>query len=275
MRQKIRSGRGASILFALLIFLICAVVASVVLAASTAAAGRLDAASEMDSRYYSVMSAAELFREALESEGTVTVTRSRTTQTTTQTTYANTESGIEPQGEAAVGVTTKYAALLNGRDLSGDCALTLLQQLALFMVFGEDGVRGDTLLENAWQRDLFGSLTEQTFVLVLELESAELSADALNALKVNVSGTLGNDGTLELAFSNACGADVFTVVMTLTVDVEQTDTEENVSLAPVIERTEEDGTFTETVTSTLCETKTAEISWSVTGIKKAVTYEAS
>ena len=60
IKNKIRSRRGASLTFALLLFLVCAVVGSVVLVAGTAASRRLIQIAEMDQRYYSVNSAARL-----------------------------------------------------------------------------------------------------------------------------------------------------------------------------------------------------------------------
>lgn len=60
IKNKIRSRRGASLTFALLLFLVCAVVGSVVLVAGMAASRRLIQIAEMDQRYYSVNSAARL-----------------------------------------------------------------------------------------------------------------------------------------------------------------------------------------------------------------------
>ena len=60
IRNKIRSRRGASLTFALLLFLVCAVVGSVVLVAGTAASGRLAELGESEQRFYAVNSAAEL-----------------------------------------------------------------------------------------------------------------------------------------------------------------------------------------------------------------------
>ena len=61
IRQKLNSQNGASITYALLLFLVCAVVGSIVLTAGTASAGRFSGLSENDQQYYSVTSAAELF----------------------------------------------------------------------------------------------------------------------------------------------------------------------------------------------------------------------
>ena len=66
IRNKLRSRRGASLTFALLLFLVCAVVGSVVLTAGTAASGRMSQIAEMDQRYYSVHSAARLLIDMME-----------------------------------------------------------------------------------------------------------------------------------------------------------------------------------------------------------------
>ena len=58
--HKLRDQNGVSILLALFLFLVCAVVASVVLVSGTAAAGRFSELTKMDQRYFSVQSAAEM-----------------------------------------------------------------------------------------------------------------------------------------------------------------------------------------------------------------------
>ena len=59
MKNKIKSQKGASITFALLLFLVCAVISGVVIVAATAAAGRMSQQDEMDERYYAVTAAAK------------------------------------------------------------------------------------------------------------------------------------------------------------------------------------------------------------------------
>ena len=66
LKQKLKSQTGASITFALLLFLVCAVVGSAVLVAGTAAAGRMSKIAEMDQRYYAVNSAARLLNDLME-----------------------------------------------------------------------------------------------------------------------------------------------------------------------------------------------------------------
>ncbi len=78
IKKKIQSERGASITFALLLFLVCAVVGSAVLTAGTAAGGRMSQVAEMDQSYYSVSSAARVLINMVEKEDAVTVIEKRT-----------------------------------------------------------------------------------------------------------------------------------------------------------------------------------------------------
>ena len=74
LKQKLKSQTGASITFALLLFLVCAVVGSAVLVAGTAAAGRMSKVAEMDQRYYAVNSAARLLMDQVAGDkNTVTI----------------------------------------------------------------------------------------------------------------------------------------------------------------------------------------------------------
>ena len=75
MKKKIQSRRGASITYALLLFLVAAVIGSVVLAAGTAAGGRLSRTAQMDQRYYSVNSAARLLIDTITGEDAIKVVK--------------------------------------------------------------------------------------------------------------------------------------------------------------------------------------------------------
>ena len=65
IKKKLRSQYGASITFALLLFLVCAALCSVIIVAATTAAGRMSKLAETDQRYYAVTSAAELMKDLL------------------------------------------------------------------------------------------------------------------------------------------------------------------------------------------------------------------
>ena len=66
IKKKICSEVGASITFALLLFLVCAALSAVVLVAATTAAGRLKNLAVSDADYYSVMSAAEYINDQMD-----------------------------------------------------------------------------------------------------------------------------------------------------------------------------------------------------------------
>ena len=76
IRRKLRSQKGASITFALLLFLVCSMVSIVVVVAGSAAAGRMSQRAETDQRYYAVTSAAELLCDDFKGK-TVTVEYTR------------------------------------------------------------------------------------------------------------------------------------------------------------------------------------------------------
>ncbi len=76
LKRKLNNQKGASITWALLIFLVCAVVGSAVLVAGTAAAGRMSKLADSEQRYYAVTSAAGLLRDVLKDP--ITVTRKAT-----------------------------------------------------------------------------------------------------------------------------------------------------------------------------------------------------
>ncbi len=88
LKRKLNSQRGASLTFALLLFLVCAVVGSAVLVAGTAAAGRMSKIAEMDQRYYSVNSAARLLIELIDGEeATIVKTVTQVGEGSPATTY--------------------------------------------------------------------------------------------------------------------------------------------------------------------------------------------
>lgn len=68
LRNKISSKSGATILLALLFFLLCAMAGSIVLSAGSAAAGRISGLAESEQAFYSVSSAAQALREEIEGQ---------------------------------------------------------------------------------------------------------------------------------------------------------------------------------------------------------------
>ena len=81
LKRKLNSQRGASITWALLIFLVCAVVGSVVLTAGTAAAGRMSQQAVSDQRYYCVTSAVQLLIDKIDGETVTAVQQKEKSET--------------------------------------------------------------------------------------------------------------------------------------------------------------------------------------------------
>ena len=66
--EKLKSESGASLALALLFFLICVVIGSIVLTSATTASGRLANIADNDRRYYSVSSATSFVKEIVEKD---------------------------------------------------------------------------------------------------------------------------------------------------------------------------------------------------------------
>ena len=105
LKQKLKSQTGASITFALLLFLVCAVVGSAVLVAGTAAAGRMSKIAEMDQRYYAVNSAARFLIDTIEEE-TVTAIEEKTTTVTEGLSSTQSKYYLKTDSQAMDGTTT-------------------------------------------------------------------------------------------------------------------------------------------------------------------------
>ena len=66
--KKLKSNNGATILIALVFFLLCAAAGSVLLASGTASSGRMAGLVYQEQAYYSVSSAARMFRDVIENK---------------------------------------------------------------------------------------------------------------------------------------------------------------------------------------------------------------
>ena len=75
IKKKLQSEEGASITFALLIFLVCAIISSVIIVAASTTGGRMSGMRETDQRYYAATAAAHVLQEIFDGK-TVEVTYS-------------------------------------------------------------------------------------------------------------------------------------------------------------------------------------------------------
>ncbi len=184
--KKLRSQTGASITFALLLFLVCAVLCSVILAAATAAAGRMSRIAETDQRYYAVTSAAELLKDVFKAEPTVSVVKVEETPVTT--TYV---SGVPQSSEKGSTVTTVYLVKKKGAEISA-------ADLVSANVMNPDMI--DTIQKDAAVKVY--NYVENGTGLPLENGTISIAAAEKNGLAVDVVEKLDVDGNMTLTLHN-------------------------------------------------------------------------
>ena len=290
--RKLRSGRGASLLAALLLFLVCSVIGIVVLTAATAAAGRASKLAENDQRYFSVSSAAELLAQELSGK-TVTINREKVTERT-QTTNVYFETGKEPEpwptkwkvtysteikgggsqpddkssetegeGPQAIPAESGSAISLEGR--------SFLTELAIRLLFGSGLCNNDAAFERSFADSGFEGYAAEGS-LEMKMNSAGLT-ELPTELQIEGKYWLRNDGMLFIELSNAepGSGDSFTLVLTLRPEFSNTYKEKSHTEPPAI--TYSTGTsgenvtgYTEEETILSTETKTASVTWNVVGI---------
>ena len=275
--KKLKSNNGISILVALLLFLVCTVIGSIVLAAATAASGRISGLEESDRRYYAVKSAAELFRDALD-ENELTVTRQKE-QDQTYTWYDD-----GPRGTPAEGATryTFQYQMKGGaaKAISSVDTESLLTEATLDYVLGV-GARtksDDTL---AHQPGKNFAWPEPKKLKVTNSENDKLVVDVTVETQ---------DGALRFTFQNhfkdtpsAMENQKFTLSFTLTPTYTyladpQTVTVEGEIQSTVVQRPDEEGnpsfddagnpltTTTFTQTDTVCTDKSVTVTWTASPI---------
>ncbi len=244
LAAKLRSGRGASITFALLLFLVCAVIGSVVLAAGTAAAGRISQLAQADGRYYAVTSAAKLFREELDGKS-YTIERTKTTIMTTTSYLVGTDGEVVStdwsgnaddveEGQEVVVVPTvdsvHYGYAIKEKQDSGDTIigclgydgvsnvdpgnLSWLAETAMKLVFSEIPYTEAGLGEEQW---LFTS--EDAWTDLINHKDMTVSlGESDGSAEVKVSFTKEENGDLKLTFSDKGeGTEHYSVFFTLSL----------------------------------------------------------
>lgn len=172
--NKLRSQAGASITYALLLFLVCAILSSVILSAATTASGRMSGIAESDQRYYAVTSAAELLKKMIEEE---TVTIVKTTAGKKTETYSTEVSG----GGSSNTTTYDYDATSETIKINGE----------------EAGSSFKTITEDAANKSMHGG-GSGTF----NLSSAIGYSDEKDPLKVSITEVVSKNGDIELTIGD-------------------------------------------------------------------------
>lgn len=308
--KKLRSPRGASIIMALLLFMVCAIVGTVVLTAGTAAAGRASQLAAADQRYFSVTSATELLAKKLTGV-TYTVTRTETVVNTATTNVLLDGSGnqvytdstpIEVPGtpsyswdfsavtEGVAGSVGKEALLENP---------SLLVEAALRYILG--GIpTSDTGLEAIWNKKPGDPTVDYTQTWRFSLNPAvEGSAEDFQIYPVYVTAELKRTGDLVLTVS-AEDSNELSLELNLTLNVMiEDDSASPINKKEITASTDtvkaeklselglpaaalavyDDYPYTDVVstviTTKVTNTKTTSISWTVHGVNTTVSGPAS
>ena len=309
LNRKLRSRRGASITYALLIFLVCTVVGSVVLAAGAAAAGRLSKVAEMDQRYYSVTSAADLLAKKLNGK-TVTITRTREETSATTVSYKlvdkhdNTvtppivlytyteQYPTTPVPEVTANYTTTiYDGTNNyavddisdvivasdktesntGASIKNPSTKTFLTECALDLMYLNDESRSNANTKGAMDCS-FQMSAKKTGSFALEHTDSPtgVAADDLN---IDGKYTLMPDGTLILTLSNADpggSENVYSLEMILSPDIEEIKKKSSTGPTVTSASPVTGYEWAEQTTTTETTTVTSKITWKIKSITKKV-----
>ncbi len=271
--KKLHSERGASITFALLLFLVCAAVGSVVLASATATAGRVSENYAFDQRYYAVMSAAELLRDSLNGKTRTVKIEQTATRADTVTTFFN--SGNDPVGAPSTAPGDTITAYPDGIVLSGEGGAAvssdanLLDRALRALVGNSTGADKAAAVFSAGRLTADGS--QRTLILTVTPEGGS----ALTGLEVTITETLLTDGSLVYRIENSSGTDKYRLELTLTADVHRsTSSSETVTRAnPAPLDTLPDGApggavsaTSQTITYKTTRTQTYTITWKASAI---------
>ena len=257
LKQKIRSRSGASIAIALLLFLVCAAVGAVVLTAGTAAAGHASQQVEMDRRYYSVLSAAELVRDQLDGQ-TYTIVRTKTDTVTETWTYGD-DGGIVPGGLFHGDPTYDSQCTYSYKDENGDAdrSDSLLSEAVYQYVYGEESDYAISGYGTASGYDASPCNGKDDLVANMTLTPGK-------ALPVNMKADLKPDGSLLITLVNltedgepAPAGSAFK--MELTMNAAFSDNSDAPSVHSSSSSKSERDTIT--VTTETVSTKTSTITW--------------
>lgn len=256
---KMKDQSGASLPLALFLFMVCTLLASVVLAAGSVAIGQHASQMKAEQGYYSVSSAAKLVSDALDGKG-AEISVSKTTTVTDTIVHGR-------EGEAVTKTTTStpatYTITLNGRE-SYASDQTILETALLDSLGVNDGLAD---AESLWEDDFeFSGTTPSPTRMTVEHSITQVpegyrAGTLENALLVDVMERPDGAGNIVFTFSSPEGTDdPYSLDLTMEADCLL---DESVSeTAPVITQNGQTRTEVRTVT----QTKTLHASWKTVNI---------
>ena len=286
MKRKInsvlRSQTGASMSFALLLFLICTVVGSLVITAGSTAAGRVSNLAQMDQRYYNVSSAAyliasELNGESVKIEQTRVVTEVVTTDyTVTEQNFGGITRTVVTEGAKTTSKSAKYDTIVNDND-DMEAVLTL-DAYPTVGNLGSDLDWNMSFLTARAVQLLFGSSCNTDDAIeasmkngnahsgALQMTHASVAIDNADDLKIRCDYSVRSDGTLVMTLKNAVGEPYSMRIIFKPSIVES----ERESSSDSVSREYTADGYKETVTTVTTLVKSSEITWTLGGFEKVV-----
>ena len=283
-RNKLTSRAGASLGISLLLFLVCAVLGSVILTAGTTTMSRVSAVSGSDQRYYSVTSAAELMKKELVGK-TVTIEKTRYQYDNGNPTdyiirIKTVKEEDKKETEDIVLSTNVTIAEVTKPDFTNDNKflyenMSYLTGCATRLMFGSEAINTETAMNATFAQGRYLKKSDSNeYVEDSKNKRAETQIildHGIPGLDVEAIGTLLEDGTLIIKLTNIedfeAGEPVkedpnpYTLTMTLT---------------PVFEETSSVSKTTDYSTGDTTETKvnTSIVHWEIGGISKRFTAES-
>ena len=286
LKNKLRSRRGASITFALLLFLVCAAIGSAVLVAGTAASGRMADTAKMDQRYYAVTSAAELMKDLID-EKTVTIVEVTTSSKTT--TYTNGTAGDPVLNEGNTFSTYLFPDKTGSEVTYADCNTVetngytgpnkKIDGTGYNITPSLASITEDAAYKKYKIVTLTGTDSRFTLTSSEGLKTSLGVADGeTDPLAVKINEKLDANGNITLTLYNEKNGDSkFTQKMVFTATVStgiSTATSDGAPSTP----TSSGGSTTYTITTTITEMETTTITWTLTSVEtisEPVTASAS
>ena len=190
--RKLKSERGASVLFTMLLFLVTMVLCLVLTSAASAAAGVISNMTKNDQRYYAVASARELLRSLVE-ERPVSVVKAQTSRITEN------EDGTVQEEEVSSGT-----FVLEGTEADDLLSCSLSEREKLLTEENKAAVcRSQSIVKNAADALVSGETISGRMLEIKPQNLSGVHADAQDAIRVTVKEELGKDGELTFLLSSA------------------------------------------------------------------------
>lgn len=281
--KKLKSEVGASLSFALLLFLVCATAGAVILAAGTTASGRFSELSKMDQRFYSVTSAAALLEKELSGKE-VSIVRTKVLKKEETT-------SVSPEGNSntVYANTLKYSTMINDTDVGEiekvsnndsipvvalsegslfPSAMSFLTDQAVLYLFGDSTtpvIRCNH--DKAWERSFSTSSTRWPTENIRTMNYVfEFTGMPAGSLGIKGRVVLNANGTMNIYIMNNEDTDNYIITMryvpVIQEDEETTiDYKNSAGMETPIVTLGSDGSYSEYLCETTTQTKKATISW--------------